>query len=114
MNKFPHDQGWLCEAYTGGGCDGNEDKVVDEGLSGGCGGDHPRTASLMLSGLLGLESLVMTKYTHRIRVIQLINNRVVNTRTKIVGALATKMIGVLVTNILVEMIEWECRNGMNK
>jgi hypothetical protein len=109
MNKFPHDRGWLRETYTGGGRDGNEGKVVDEGLSRGCGGDYPQMASLMLLGSLGLESLVMTKHTHKIRAIQLINNRVANTRTKMVGASATKMIGVSVVNILVEMIEWGYR-----
>jgi hypothetical protein len=92
--------------YTGGSHDGDKGKVVEEGLSGGCGSDCPRTASSMSSGSLGLESLAMTKRTHRIRVIQLINSRVVNTRTKMVGASATKMIGVSVTNILVEMFEW--------
>jgi hypothetical protein len=66
-------------------------------------------ASLILLGSMGLESLVMIERTHRIRAIQLINNRVANTRTKIVGALATKTMGVLVMNILVEMIEWGCK-----
>jgi hypothetical protein len=109
MSKFPHDQGWLREMYMGGGHDGNEGKVVDEGWSGGCGGDCSQTASSMLSGSLGWESLAMTKRTHRIRAIQLINSKVMNTRTKMVGALATKMIGVSVTNILVKMIEWGCK-----
>jgi hypothetical protein len=106
MNKFPHDRGWLHETYTGGGRNGDEGKVVGEGWSGGCGGDRPRMASSMLSGLLEQESLAMTEHTHKIRAIQVINNRVVNTRTKMVGASATKMIGVSVTNILVKTIEW--------
>jgi hypothetical protein len=106
INKFPHDRGQLHEMYTEGGRDSDKGKVVDEGLSGGCGSDHPQTASSMLSGSLGLESLVMTKHIHRIRVIQLINNRVANMRMKMVGASATKTIGVSVMNILVEMIEW--------
>jgi hypothetical protein len=29
------------QTYMGGGRDGDEDKVVDGGLSGGCGGDRP-------------------------------------------------------------------------
>jgi hypothetical protein len=45
MNKFPHDRGWLRDKYAGGGRDGNKGKVVDEGWSGGYGGDRPRTAS---------------------------------------------------------------------
>jgi hypothetical protein len=52
MNRFPQDQGRLDEAYTGGGRDGDEGKVVGEGWSGGCGGNHPQTASSMSSGSL--------------------------------------------------------------
>jgi hypothetical protein len=106
MNKFPHDQGWLRNKYAGGGRDSDEGKVVGEGWSGGCGGDCPRTASSVSSGSLGLESLVMTERTHKIRVIQAINNRVTNTRTKMVGALAMKMIGVSIVYILVRLVEW--------
>jgi hypothetical protein len=100
MNKFPHNRGWLCETYTGGGHDGDEGKVVGEGWSGGCGGDHPRMASSMSLGSLGVESLAMTESIHRIRAIQVINNRVTNTKTKTVGVSATKMMGVYVVYIL--------------
>jgi hypothetical protein len=105
MNKFPHDWGWLHNKYAGGGRDSNKGKVVEEELSGGCGGDCPQTASLMLSGLLGLELLVITEHTHRIRTIQAINNKVMNTRTKIVGALAMKTIGASVVYILLRLVE---------
>jgi hypothetical protein len=90
MNKFPHDRGWLHNKYVGGGCDGDEGKMLGEGWSGGCGGDHPRMASSILSGSLGLESLLIIEHTHKIRAIQVINNRVTNTSTKIVGVSATK------------------------
>jgi hypothetical protein len=50
----------------------------------------------------------MIEHTHKIRVIQVINNRVANTITKIVGASAMKTMGVGVStmNILIEMTEW--------
>jgi hypothetical protein len=50
----------------------------------------------------------MIEHTHRIRVIQAINSRVANTSTKMVGASATKTMGVgaSMMNILIEMIEW--------
>jgi hypothetical protein len=57
-------------------------------------------ASLMSLGLLELESLVMTERTHKIRVIQLIIKRAVNTRTKMVEVLATKVRGASVVYIL--------------
>jgi hypothetical protein len=41
MNKFPQDRGQLCDKYAGGGRNSDEGKVVEEGLSGGCGGDRP-------------------------------------------------------------------------
>jgi hypothetical protein len=115
MNKFPHDRGRLHDKYVGGGRNGNEGKVVGEGWSGGCGGDCPRTASLMSSGSLRLESLAMTEHTHKMRTIQAINNRVANTRTKTVGASAMKTMGVLVVYILLRLVEWEFRmKGMNE
>jgi hypothetical protein len=52
MNKFPHDRGWLHDKYAGGGCDGDEGKVVGDGWSGGCGGDCPRMVNSMSSGSL--------------------------------------------------------------
>jgi hypothetical protein len=107
MNKFPHDRGQLCKAYMGGGHDGDKGKVVDEGLSGGCGSDRPRTASSMSSRFIGIGIPGDNQAcTHRIRAIQAINSRVANTRTKTVGASATKMIGVSVVYILLGMIEW--------
>jgi hypothetical protein len=50
----------------------------------------------------------MIEHTHKIRAIQAINNKVVNTSTKIVEALGTKMIGMGVStmNILIKTIEW--------
>jgi hypothetical protein len=78
--------------------------MLGEGVSGG-GGEHPRTANSTSMGLLGMNSLVITKRTHRIRAIQQINKRLVNIMMKIVGALATKTMGVSVTNILVGMTE---------
>jgi hypothetical protein len=50
MNRFPHDRGRLRNKYVGGGCDGDNGKVVGIGGSGGCGGDCPRKASSMSSG----------------------------------------------------------------
>jgi hypothetical protein len=50
MNKFPQDRGRLRDKYAGGGRDGDKGKVVGEGWSGECGGDHPRMANSMLSG----------------------------------------------------------------
>jgi hypothetical protein len=52
MNKFPHDRGRLCDKYAGGGRNSDEGQVVGEGWSGGCGGDHPRTASSTMLGSL--------------------------------------------------------------
>jgi hypothetical protein len=89
----------------GGGCNSDEGKVLEEGMSGG-GGECPQMANLISLGLLGVESLVMTEHTHKIRAIQLINEGVVNMRTKTVGGSAMKTIGVSVVNILVEMAEW--------
>jgi hypothetical protein len=100
MNKFPHDRGQLRDEYVGGGRDIDEGKVVGEGWSGGCGGDCPQTASSMLSGLLGIESLLMIKHTHKMRVIQVKNIRVENTNTKMVEASATKLVGVSMMYIL--------------
>jgi hypothetical protein len=60
----------------------------------------------MLLGLLGVESLMVTKHTHKMRAIQLIIKRVANMRMKIVEALATQMIGMSVVYILIEMAEW--------
>jgi hypothetical protein len=96
MNKFPHDRGWLRKTYTGGGRNSDEGKVV-------------------VVVVIVLERLVRCcqvhwnrnpERIHKIRVIQVINNRVANTRTKMVGASATKTIGVSVRNILVKTIEW--------
>jgi hypothetical protein len=101
---------------VGGGRDSDEGNVVGEGWSGG-GGDRPRMASSMSSGSLRQESQAVFEHTHRIRAIQAINNRVVNTITKMVGALATKTmgVGVSITNILLmKTIEWGCKDGMNK
>jgi hypothetical protein len=49
----------------------------------------------------------MIEHTHKIRAIQVINSRVMNTSTKIVGVSATKTMGVGAStmNILIEMIE---------
>jgi hypothetical protein len=50
MNKFPQDCGRLRDKYVGGGCDGNEGKVVGDGWSGVCDGDRPRLANSISSG----------------------------------------------------------------
>jgi hypothetical protein len=63
-------------------------------------------ASSMLLGSLGMESLAMTECTHKIRAIQAINSRVADTRTKMVGALVMKMMGVSVVYILSRLVEW--------
>jgi hypothetical protein len=76
--------------------------VVDEGLSGGCGGDRPRTASSMSLGSLEMESLAMTEHTHKRRAIQVMTSRVVNTKMKMVGASAMKAIGASIVYILVK------------
>jgi hypothetical protein len=96
----------------GGGHDSDEGKVVGEGVSGG--GDRPQTANSISTGSLGTNSLVITERTHKIRAIQQINRRVANIMMKIVGASATKTMGVLVMNILVEIAEWGFFDEMNK
>jgi hypothetical protein len=58
---------------------------MEEGRSGG-GGEQPWIANSMSSSLLGTNSLVMTKHTHKIRMIQHINKRVANVRMKMVEA----------------------------
>jgi hypothetical protein len=108
MKRFPHHRGQLCDKYAGGGCDGDEGKVVGKGWSDGCGGDHPRTASSTSSDLSGLELLMMMECTHKRRAIQLIIKRAMNTRTKMVEASATKARGALVVYILTKMFEWGC------
>jgi hypothetical protein len=97
----------------GGGHDSDEGKVVGEGVSGG-GGDRPQTANSISTSSLGTNSLVITERTHKIRAIQQINRRVANIMMKIVGASATKTMGVLVMNILVEIAEWGFFDEMNK
>jgi hypothetical protein len=59
----------------------------------------------------------MIECTHKIRAIQVINSRAVNTSTKIVGASAIKTmgVGVSIMNILIATIEWGFRmKGINK
>jgi hypothetical protein len=63
-------------------------------------------ANSTLLGSSGMNSLVMTEHTHKIRVIQHINRRAANTRTKMVGVSVTKTMGVSVMNILEKLIEW--------
>jgi type II secretory pathway component GspD/PulD (secretin) len=94
INKFPQDWGQLREAYMGGGRNSDESKVVEEGWSGG-GGEQPRIANSTLSSSLGMNSLVMTKHTHKIRTIQHINKRVMDVRMK--------MVEVSAMNILIEL-----------
>jgi hypothetical protein len=66
----------------GGDHNGNEGKMVEEGLSGG--GEQPQIANLTSLSLLGMNSLVMANRTHNIRTIQHINKRVAKLRMKIV------------------------------
>jgi hypothetical protein len=78
----------------GGGHDSDRGKMLEDRWSGG-GGEQPQIANSMLLSSLGTNSLVMTECTHKIRMIQHINKRVANVRTKMVEASAT--------NILVEL-----------
>jgi hypothetical protein len=71
--------------------------MVEDGLSGGGGGEQPQIANLMSSSLLGMNSLVMTDHTHRIRTIQHINRKVAKVRMK--------MVDESVMNILVKLSE---------
>jgi hypothetical protein len=100
MNRSPHDRGRLRDKYAGGGRDGDEGKVLDEGMSGDCGGDRPRTANSTSSGSLWIESLEMTEQTHNKRAIQAMINRIEKMMTKIVEASGVKTRGASVVYIL--------------
>jgi hypothetical protein len=78
----------------GGGCDSNEGKMLEEGMSGG-GGEQPQIANSISSSLLGTNSLVMINHTHKIRTIQQINKKAAIVRVK--------MVLMLVINILVKL-----------
>jgi hypothetical protein len=94
INKFLHDQGQLREAYPGGGRDGDEGKMVEDGMSGG-GSEQPLIANSTMLSSLGVNSCVMTDCTHKIRMIQHINKRVAKVRTKIMEESATNILLLL-------------------